>query len=96
MKGLFGGGSSSPSDEAEEIPATSSESSSPLPSFTVSTSETPAAEKKLTLKDSNTIILEISTKFSSVPPMTVPEKKVSRERFVNFFNKRSAPLTERL
>ena len=94
MKGLFGGGSSSSSsDEAEEILATNSESSSPLSS---SASETPAAEKKLTLKDSNTIILEISTKFSSVPPMTVPEKKVSRERFMNFFNKRFAPLTEHL
>ena len=92
MKGLFGGGSSS--DDAEGVLATSIESSSSSSSSAASTLETPAPEKRLTLKDSNTIILEISTKFASVPPMTVPEKKVSREKFVTFLDKRIAPLTK--
>lgn len=77
LKGLFGGGSSS--DDASEVPdtSTSSESSSASEEAPL---ETPAVEKKLTLKDSNTIPLDISVTFSSTPPMTVEEKKASREK----------------
>ena len=80
LKGLFGGSSSS-SDDGSEVPDTSTSStessSAPLPS------DTPAVEKKLTLKDSNTIPLDVTLSFLAIPPMTVTEKRASRERYVN-------------
>jgi hypoxia up-regulated 1 len=75
---LFGGGSSS-SDEESEVPDTSTsstQSSPPIPS------DIPAAEKKLTLKESNTVPLDITLSFLTTPPMTVAEKRASRERYV--------------
>jgi len=74
LKGLFGG-ASLPSDEGSEVPDTSTLSTE----LSAVPSDIPAT-KKLTLKDSNTIPLDITTSFSTTPPMTVAEKRASRER----------------
>lgn len=80
LKGLFGGGSSA-LDDGSEVPdsTTSTESSVVTPS-----GEAPPAETKLSLKDANTIPLNITLSFSSTPPMTVAEKTASRERCIKF------------
>ena len=79
LKGLFGGGSSA-TDEGSEVPDTST--SSTQSSTTPVASEIPGVEKKFTLKDSNTVPLDITLSFLTTPPMTVAEKRASRERYV--------------
>jgi len=76
LKGLFGGGSSS-ADEGSEVPDTSTSSTQSPPPIP---SDIPAAEKKLTLKESNTVALDITLSFLTTPPMTVAEKRASREK----------------
>ena len=87
LKGFFGGGSTS-SDEtaeaAENVPPRNSETSSassaaPSPSANTPPSTTP--EKKVTLAE-NTIALIVNVKFTSTSPLTVGEKKVSRNKYV--------------
>ena len=91
LKGFFGGGSTS-SDEtaeaAENVPPRKSETSSassaapsaaPSPSANTPPSTTP--EKKVTLAE-NTIALTVNVKFTSTSPLTVGEKKVSRNKYV--------------
>jgi len=95
LKGLFSGGASS-SDEAttesaENTPPRDSEpSSASAASSSASASTTPAAEKKEAKKAAapveNTISLSLEVTFSTIPPMTVAQKKTSRSRFVNARN----------
>ena len=99
LKGFFGGGSTSSSDEttesAENVPPRNSETAStssadPSSSGTssgngnASASATP--EKKKAIPVENTIPLTANVKFTSIPPLTVSEKKTSRNRFVYNLN----------
>lgn len=80
LKGLFGGASSSSAEaESEHETIARSESASEsaaADSSTPSPSDVP--EKKEKPKD--TIVLELDVKLSSVPPMSVAEKRAARER----------------
>lgn len=80
LKGLFGVGSSSSVDtESEKETVVRSETSSgsaASESSTPSPSDVP--EKKEKPKD--TISLELEVRLSSLPPMTVAEKRTARER----------------
>ncbi|KAH8079815.1 heat shock protein 70 family [Cristinia sonorae] len=81
LKGLFGSGSSSDAapteqetlarSEAPEDESSSESSATPSP--------TPTPEKKVSPKD-NTIALELKINLSSIPPMSVAQKRASRDR----------------
>ncbi|KAK0447909.1 Hsp70 protein-domain-containing protein [Desarmillaria tabescens] len=79
LKGLFGAGSSSSSDAETET-----ESAAEAPSVSEaapSTSAAPEAKaEKVDLKDLTTIPLNLTVHFTSIPPMTVEEKRVARRR----------------
>ncbi|KAH9477088.1 Hypoxia up-regulated protein 1 [Psilocybe cubensis] len=86
LKGLFGGGSSS-SDEAtqsaENVPPRDSDTASPSSSAAAETPSSSAAaekDKKPAVPVENTIPLTISVRFTTIPPMTVDEKKKARGR----------------
>ncbi|THH27975.1 hypothetical protein EUX98_g6205 [Antrodiella citrinella] len=80
LKGLFGTGSSSEEPAAEqETVARSEDSSSSVSDASASPSATPVPEKKASSKD-NTIALEVKVNLSSVPPMSVAQKRASRDR----------------
>ncbi|KAF9265145.1 actin-like ATPase domain-containing protein [Marasmius fiardii PR-910] len=94
IKGLFGGGGSSSETESAEETTTdplraqdsssssesSSASSASSSSSSASASSSPIAEKKPTEKELSTIPLGIEVRFPSIPPMTIEEKKASRNR----------------
>ena len=75
LKGLFGGSSSleDTSSESETV-AREAETSSAAPSATAVAKKTP---------QDNTIPLGLKINLSSVPPMSVPEKRAARDRQVN-------------
>jgi hypoxia up-regulated 1 len=93
LKGFFGGGSTSSDETAEsaenvpprnsETASTSSAAASPSGTSSGDASASPSAtpEKRVTPVE-NTIPLTIDIKFNSIPPLTVSEKKVSRNRYV--------------
>lgn len=82
LKNLFGGGESSEETSSEQETLARSEPSETTASETSSTpSPTPTLEKKASPKD-NTIPLEIKVNLSSVPPMSVAEKRAARDRYV--------------
>jgi hypoxia up-regulated 1 len=92
IKGLFSGGSSSSDEELqsfESVPPREPdvEASSSIPN--ASPSSEPVTEKKSPPKDLpkdlNQIPLNITVKFTSVPPMTVEEKRTARSRYLNLF-----------
>ncbi|KAF9481579.1 actin-like ATPase domain-containing protein [Pholiota conissans] len=85
LKGLFGAGSSSneeaTAESAENIPPRDTESasaSSTSAASSASASPSAAPEKKAPVE--NTITLTVDTKFTTIPPMTVDEKKKARSR----------------
>ncbi|KDR78342.1 hypothetical protein GALMADRAFT_64912 [Galerina marginata CBS 339.88] len=77
LKEFFGGASSSSTDtvtdSAENVPPRDSET-------TTSASAAPEKEKKPAAPVENTIPLSIEVKFTTIPPMTVDEKKRARGR----------------
>ncbi|CAA7262192.1 unnamed protein product [Cyclocybe aegerita] len=90
IKGLFGAGSSSSeeitTESAENVPprdtdttSASSSSSSAAPSES-STNDKEKEKPKKAAPVENTIPLNIEVKFTTIPPMTVEEKKASRAR----------------
>ncbi|KAJ8461803.1 hypothetical protein ONZ45_g18168 [Pleurotus djamor] len=92
LKGFFGAGSSASPEETEtnsaentpprDTETSSSSAASPSASDNSTTSDKEKekeAKKKVVPKD-NTISLNITTKFVSIPPMTVEEKKAARSR----------------
>ncbi|KAJ3516309.1 hypothetical protein NLJ89_g1202 [Agrocybe chaxingu] len=89
IKGLFGGGSSSEeitTESAENLPprdtdttSASSSSSSAAPSESATNDKEKEKPKKAAPVE-NTISLSIEVKFTTIPPMTVEEKKASRAR----------------
>lgn len=85
LKGLFGAGSSSLSDaETEtESAAEASSASEAAPSASASSEAKP---EKVDLKDLTTIPLNLTVHFTSIPPMTVEEKRVARRRFGRVFS----------
>jgi hypoxia up-regulated 1 len=82
LKGLFGGGS----EEQEVLKEQGAEGSAQEGEA----QQTPslAKEKKTNgeKKDMSTIPLEINVVFSNLPPMTVADKRTSRDRFVRSFS----------
>lgn len=82
LKGLFGGGSEEQEvlkeQRAEGTAQEGEARQTPLPTKEKKTN----GEKK----DMSTIPLEINVVFSSHPPMTVAEKRVSRDRSVRSFS----------
>ncbi|TFK24854.1 actin-like ATPase domain-containing protein [Coprinopsis marcescibilis] len=94
LKGLFGGSSSTEEEaqSAENTPPrdSTSESASSSSSSSAAPSESATADKDKDAKDKkkekkkekpeDTIKLEVKTSFTTIPPMTVEEKKVSRAR----------------
>ncbi|KAF8889043.1 Hsp70 protein-domain-containing protein [Infundibulicybe gibba] len=82
LKGLFGGSSSSAEEETQSLEhqppreTETSSSSSIVPSPSPSTNST---EKKPVSKE-NTIHLNVTVTFPSIPPMTVAEKQAARTR----------------
>ena len=83
IKGLFGAGSSSSDDataeSAENTPPRDTESASASASSSSSAASASATpEKKAPVE--NTISLTIENKFTTIPPMTVEEKRKSRSR----------------
>ncbi|PBK68326.1 actin-like ATPase domain-containing protein, partial [Armillaria solidipes] len=80
LKGLFGAGSSSLSDaETETESATEASSASEAaPSASASTASLEAKAEKVDLKDLTTIPLNLTVHFTSIPPMTVEEKRVAQ------------------
>ena len=90
LKGFFAGGSSSSSSEESYIPPRDTETSSsavPAPSSA-------PTEKNPLPKDLDTIPLNLTVTFPSIPPMTVAEKRKARSRYeINFNNLRCRVLT---
>jgi hypoxia up-regulated 1 len=93
LKDFFGAAPSTAADgeaqSAENIPPRDTESSSSAPSSSASSTSSSAeastsakAKKKITLED-QTIKLEITNEFTTIPPMTVEQKKEARSRFVS-------------
>ncbi|KAF9562890.1 actin-like ATPase domain-containing protein [Agrocybe pediades] len=87
LKGLFSGGSSSDeitTESADNTPprdsSTDSESSSTSASSSSSSSAAAAKETKPAAPVENKIPLSIDVKFTTIPPMTVDQKKKSRSR----------------
>ncbi|KAJ6463417.1 Hsp70 protein-domain-containing protein [Mycena sanguinolenta] len=85
LKGFFGGGSSSEAEvSSENTPpreSSSSESESPKPSAaTNSTPEKEKEEKKKATPKDNTITLNTTVVFPTIPPMTADHKKNARSR----------------
>lgn len=78
LKGLFGGGS----EEQEILKEQGAEGTSPEGEARQATSPTKAKKTNGEKKDMSTIPLEINVVFSSLPPMTVAEKRASRDRSV--------------
>ena len=82
IKGLFGAGSSSSDDataeSAENTPPRDTESASASASSSSAASASATPEKKAPVE--NTISLTIENKFTTIPPMTVDEKRKSRSR----------------
>jgi hypoxia up-regulated 1 len=78
LRGLFGGDSG----EQEVLKGQSTEGTAQESEAQQIT--TPPKEKKTSgeKKDMNTIPLEVNVVFSSLPPMSVAEKRASRERLV--------------
>lgn len=75
LKGLFGNGASSDEENAsEEEPSAREES----------TSSAPAASPSPAKKTEGTIPLEFKINLSSIPPMSVAEKRTARDRSVKF------------
>ena len=92
LKGFFGGGSTSEetTGSAENLPPRNSEtastssavpSSSETSSVNVNASSSTTPEKKA-IPVVNTVPLTTNVKFTSIPPLTVSEKKASRNRSV--------------
>ncbi|TFK36492.1 Hsp70 protein-domain-containing protein [Crucibulum laeve] len=80
LKGLFGKGSSS-SEEATESAENTPPRDTDTTSSTSSANATPSAEpEKKAAPVENTIPLNISISFTTIPPMTVDEKKIARGR----------------
>lgn len=81
LKGLFGGGPG----EQEVLKEQAAEGTTQ--EGEVQQTSAPAKEKKTKgeKKDLSTIPLEVGTVFSSLPPMTVAEKRASRDRLVTSF-----------
>jgi len=82
LKGLFGGG---PEEQQEVLKEQGAEGAAPEGEARQATP--PAKAKKINgeKKDMSTIPLEINVVFSSLPPMTVAEKRASRDRSVRIF-----------
>ncbi|PPQ80345.1 hypothetical protein CVT25_003628 [Psilocybe cyanescens] len=86
LKEFFGGGSSSTDEatqSAENTPprdSDSASSSSSSASEAPSSSATPEKDNKPTAPVENTIPLSIDVRFTTIPPMTVDEKKKARGR----------------
>lgn len=85
LKGLFGGGSG----EQEVLKEPDAESTTQEGEAQRATSSTKEKEKKTNgqKKDMSTIPLEVNVVFSSLPPMSVAEKRASRDRSVHSFSK---------
>ncbi|KAK0480495.1 Hsp70 protein-domain-containing protein [Armillaria luteobubalina] len=79
LKGLFGAGSSSLSDAETETESAAEASSASEAAPSASASPEAKAEK-VDLKDLTTIPLNLTVHFTSIPPMTVEEKRVARRR----------------
>lgn len=89
LKGLFGAGGSASDDikteSAENVPPRDGDSTS-TDSASASPSPSAAAEKKEKKEPvENTIALTIETRWTTIPPMTVEQKKKSRSKFVDHF-----------
>ncbi|KAL4257706.1 Heat Shock Protein 70 (HSP70) [Pleurotus pulmonarius] len=88
LKGFFGAGSSASPEEtetgsAENTPprdTTEATSSTASPSASSNSSAPEETEVKKPVPKENTIPLNITVKFVSIPPMTVAEKKTARSR----------------
>lgn len=88
--GLFGGGGLSSSEDetqsADNIPPREIIFDTTASSPTVPSSSEPVAEKltpsKEPPKDWDTIPLNITVRFTSIPPMTLEEKREARNRYV--------------
>jgi len=92
IKGLFGGSSASGEatvESADNIPpretessssSSSSSSSASSSSSSASASATPGKDKKKSTPVENTIPLSINVQFTTIPPMSVDEKKASRAK----------------
>ncbi len=79
MKGFFGAGSSSSTEsETERETIARSESVSTSAEGEVPSQAEATPEKKAPVKD--TIPLGLNVKLSSVPPMSVSQKRTARER----------------
>ncbi|KAF8154153.1 Hsp70 protein-domain-containing protein [Crassisporium funariophilum] len=79
IKGLFGSTSTSTdaaTESAENIPPRDSEAAPSSSSASAEASASPVPEKKV----ENTIPLTLNVKFTTIPPMTVEQKKASRSR----------------
>jgi hypoxia up-regulated 1 len=83
LKGFFGGSSSTPPSEetqsAENTPPRDTETTSSTVPTTTLSSEAPAPTKSTPPKE-NTISLNLTITFTSVPPMTADEKRAARSR----------------
>lgn len=89
LKGFFGSGNSAENDDTvaqavleNALPRDSATDSAAVPSPSASDEKSAEKDKKVLPKDLNTIKLNITTNFASIPPMTVPEKREARNRFV--------------
>ncbi|KAG7447381.1 actin-like ATPase domain-containing protein [Guyanagaster necrorhizus] len=80
LKGLFGGGSSSSSSDDEKKTEDAADASSASDAAPSASASSEAKAEKVDLKDLTTIPLNLTVHFTSIPPMTVEEKRVARRR----------------
>ena len=79
LKGFFGGGSSSSSSDTESEHETAARSDAPEETAAAASSNSSEAKEKPVVKD--TIQLELDITLSSLPPMSVAEKRTARDRY---------------
>ena len=81
LKGLFGGGSG----EQEVLKEQGAEGTTQEGEAQQANVPVKDKKKQKEKKDLSTIPLDVETVFSALPPMTVAEKRASRDRLVTYF-----------
>lgn len=82
LKGLFGGGSGEQEVLKEQGAEGTAQEGEAQPTTSPTKEKKPNGEKK----DMNTIPLEVNVVFSSLPPMTVADKRASRDRLIHLIS----------